>query len=136
MESNTYTGVEFFAEFNNGHKKTLAGTVIMVIVPRKGHPQDVNGTCRAAIGVAKGDAKGLPVRTWASARYLKAQCERITEAQAREIQPALFTALAKFERAAEYRLGHAIESHKAAQPLQLADDVGAGVNHFERLYGG
>lgn len=130
-----YNGVEFYAEYINGHKKTAAGTVLAVIVPRKGHEQDRNGTARAAIAVPKGDATGLPVRTWAGAAYLKRMCVKVTEEQAREIHPRLFEALAKYERAPEYRLGHAIESHKPAQPLQLADDVGAGVNHFERLYG-
>jgi hypothetical protein len=131
----TYTGCRFFAEKTSGRKGAkLAGTV--VIVAKR---PERNGQCVAVVGVPRGDRKAVPVKSWAHPDYLATKCVEVTETEARAIHPEMFEASETYERAPEYRIGHAIETARAFRAgltLQPADMGGVWVGHnFRRIYG-
>lgn len=131
----TYTGCRFYAEKTSGRRGAkLAGTI--VIVAKR---PERNGQCVAFVGVPRGERSAVPVKSWTHPNYLATKCVEVTESEARAIHPELFQASETYERAPEYRMGHAIEvarAFRAGLTLQPADASGSWVgDHFYRIYG-
>jgi hypothetical protein len=117
--SKSYSGVDFYAEKTSARAgAALAGTILVV------SRTVFNGTCRKAMACAKGAATVMPIATWVSPAYL-AKCVKVTEAEARQIQPAMFAACEAFDRSPEFREMYAIEMSAAVRAkrvtLQPAD---------------
>ena len=104
-----YDACIFFAERVNGHKgSALAGTVLVIAKnPRR------NGECVEAASSPKGRPDLVPATTWVNPSHLARRCVQVTEAQARAIQPSMFAALERFDRAPEFRAMHAVEVARA-----------------------
>jgi hypothetical protein len=131
-----YTACRFYAERTSGRKGAkLAGTVVIVA-----KSPERNGQCVKAVGTPRGERTAVPVATWVHPDYLANKCVEVTEAQAREMHPELFAQSARYDRASEYRIMHAIETARAFRQgvsmLQPADLRGTWTGHdFYRLYG-
>lgn len=97
METMNYTGVEFFAEVERKGSARLTGTVLVLSREIR------NGQCFAAVAVPSDGRSALPVVTWVSPKYLADKCRKVTETEARAIDPRTMKALDAHHRSPEYR---------------------------------
>lgn len=104
--------VRFYAERRNGHRGSARTGVVLMVDTRE---TERNGVTMPALAPEKGNPAGVPVRVWVSPAHLAKRCDEISEREARQIAPALFAAVEKFERSPEYRAMHAIEIARAVE---------------------
>jgi len=85
-------GIRFYLEFNDTAKRQSGGNVIAALVANGSYRS--NGTvCYEALA-ALFDQPNAPVAgTGVALDYLRRKCQRISEAKARTIHPALFARL-------------------------------------------
>lgn len=138
-ETLVYSGVEFYVQL---HRKNGQPTGTIVVV----NPAVKNGICVLMLACPPGARAGkdaLPVTTWARPdTYLAFYCRKVTQEDARKIDPAMMAFLDKHHRSPEFRAMYEIEEKKPGRSTYQRADVDAPthgadwVGHkFHELYG-
>lgn len=123
MKISKYSDCDFYAEVTRGGR--VLGTVLIV------SRTQFNGTCPKAIATPKGRPDGVPVAEWVYPSYL-AKCVKVTEGDARRIQPQLFAACDLWDKSPKYRetvyrvTRDAVLAGKPVQPVTTSNNVGGG----------
>jgi hypothetical protein len=126
MKVSKFDGCDFYAEVNRAGG--VRGTVLIV------SRTQFNGQCRKAVCTPKGKPDGVPMAEWIYPHYLNdpAKCVKVTEGDARRIQPQLFAACETWSKSAKYRetvyrvLRDMVLAGKPVQPVTEQNNVGGG----------
>lgn len=133
--TNRYSGVDFYEMLT---RKNGKGTRSIIIV----NPAKKNGICPLTLACPKGELAGktaLPVQTWSTPEFLAGWCRKVSETEARQLDPAMMAFVDKHDRSPEFRAMYAIEESKPGRsPLQRATvpmGTPTSADKFHEIYG-
>ena len=85
-------GIRFYQEFSDKSKRRSAGTIVAALVCN-GHYLSSGKVCFEALAGVFDQPNSPVAGTGVACDYLRQNCKRISEAEARSLHPALFERL-------------------------------------------